>query len=105
MKKALLAIFIILFAVGVYAEKVINVTTVKINTMTVQAHANGDAVCILSGTVFDSEGNSVKGISMSFGFNELPAQVRNNLNNVMKHMSREMNKEGADEDVENWVDQ
>jgi hypothetical protein len=105
MKKALLAIFIVLFAAGVYAEKVINVTTAKISTMTVQAHANGDAVCILDGTIYDSDGNSVKSISMTLGFDELPAQVRNNLNNVMKHMSREMNKEGANEDEDNWVDQ
>ena len=103
-EKIFVVLAIIAFAVVAYATKTVNYTTTKINTMTVQSHANGDAVCKLQGTIFDSEGSAVKDVSMSLTFDDLPAQVRMNLNNVMKHMSREMNNYGADEDSETWVE-
>ena len=84
--------------------KNIEVTTTRINNFYLNHHANGDVTCQIGGVTKDSDGNIVGGVSTTVFFSDLPPQVQNNLNNVMKHMSRVLNNEGAEEDSETWID-
>lgn len=78
--------------------KTINLTTTEIDYMTVTG-----SNCEVYGTVYDNNEPIFKGSILNVSFDDLPPQVRNNLNNAMKHLSREFNKAQANEDSETWV--
>ncbi len=102
MRKILVVLLILLVSSVVYAERVVTITTTKISNVNVINNEAGQVS--VNGEVIDSDGNIVKSFYRIYTFDELPVQIRNNLNNVMKHFSRDMNSLGADEDSETWVD-
>jgi len=66
--------------------------------------AGDDAEVVVIGAVLDENGDEVKPVVMVVKFPDLPANVRNTLNNAMKQLSREFNVFAADEDSETWSD-
>jgi len=104
MRKTVIVFIILIFASIAYSAKVVNITTTRIDGVRVEANHGGVATCVVDGSVFDSAGNLIKHETVTVKFEDLPSSVRNNLNNVMKHLSRELNNFGADEDSETWED-
>jgi LPS O-antigen subunit length determinant protein (WzzB/FepE family) len=89
------------FAMLAGAAKVVNVTTTKITNVNVINNEDGQVS--VNGEIIDSVGNVVNTFFKIYTFDELPPQIRENLNNVMRHLSRDMNNLGADEDSETWI--
>jgi hypothetical protein len=102
--KKILSIFLILalIPIGVYAAKVINVTTTEVVTMTVAA--DGVTYCIAEARILDSGGNEVKRVYKAIPFDDLTVPVRAGINLTMRFLSKEINNEYADENSETWTD-
>jgi hypothetical protein len=105
--KKILSIFLILalIPIGVYAAKVINVTTTEVVTMTVATQADGVTYCIVEARILDSGGNEVKRVYKAIPFDDLTVPVRAGINLTMRFLSKEINNEYADENSETWTDQ
>jgi len=59
---------------------------------------------VIEGEVYDDLGEVISTSIMEILFEDLPPQVKSNLNNIQKHLSRVFNAAQANEDVETWED-
>ena len=69
-----------------------------------EVNIKGYGKIIVAGSVFDDQGLPVGNETMVTSMADLPVNVKNTLNNALKHLSREFNKFVADEDTETWAD-
>lgn len=95
-------IFIILF-LGIFSlafgARNISLTTSSVDYISV----SGDEI-IVHALIYDSEGNVIQNINKEYTYDSLTPQVRSNVNNVMRLLSLEINKEYANNNSATWVD-
>jgi len=105
MKKIIIIMLFFLLTVGIsYAVKDLTLSTSKLNRVEINlaydAAGKWDADILCYGVILDDGGGYVKNLKTVQNRSELPANVRDKLDDFLKHMSKEFNVQAADEDKE-----
>ena len=81
--------------------KSINLTSTNLKSVSIER--DGDAiVCTVVGVGLDVDGNEYSALNTIFLWEDLPQNVQTTGGVFMKFLSREFNKNVANEDVETW---
>ena len=95
-------IFIVLF-LGVFSLA-FGARNVSLTTSSVDYISISGQDIVIHAQVFDSDGNVVQRVIKSLTYTDLSPQVRANVNNVMRLLSIEINKEYANNNAATWED-
>ena len=103
--RILICLFILVLGFGVgYAARNFTLNDSHIKNMCLEVFPDGEVVVTLVGDVIDDTGQVQGTKNLVLNFEDMPAQVRVNFNNVMRLLSQQYNHEFCNENVPTWED-